>query len=64
MLFAWNELLCMHNSCPNNEKNMSGSSTVYLVLKVHIWGIILAREEYVQSFWKSVVSMVSGSDTS
>ena len=41
---------CVYASCNNNQNNMSYSTTGCLILKVPIWGINFAREEYLQSF--------------
>ena len=55
MLCARNQLFSVNNSCHNNENNMSNSNTGYLILKVYMWDIMFAREEYFQSFSKSGV---------
>ena len=46
MLCACNQLFCMHNSCHVDENNLSSSNTGYPILKVHIWDIKFAMEEY------------------
>ena len=62
MFFAFNQLFCVYNSCQNNENNMSDSNIEYTVLKVHTRDIMFARDEYLQSFWKSVVSTAKHPD--
>ena len=57
MLCACNQLFCVHNSCHNNVNNMFDSNTGCPILKVHMWDIMFAREEYLQSFWKSGTPM-------
>ena len=39
----------MHNGCENNENNMSNSNAGYPILKVYMWDIMFAKEEYLQS---------------
>ena len=52
----------MHNGCENNENNMSNSNAGYPTLKVHMWDIMFAKEEYLQSVWKLVVPMAEHPD--
>ena len=49
MLCTCNQLFCVHSGCHNNENNMSDSNTDV--------GHHVRKEEYLQSFWKSGVSM-------
>ena len=62
MLCACSQLLCVHSSCHNNENNMSDNNTRCSTLKVHMWDIIFAREENLQSFKKSGVPMAKHLD--
>ena len=62
MLCACNQLLYVHSSCHNNENNMSDSNTGSPILKVHMWDIIFAKGEYLQSFRKSGVPMAKHPD--
>ena len=62
MLRVFNQLLYMHNSCHNNENNMSDSNTGCPILKVHMWDFIFASGEYLQSFWKSGVPVAKDLD--
>ena len=62
MLCTCNQLFCVHNSCHNNENNISHGNTGCPMLKVHMWEIMFAREEYFQSFWKSGVPIAKHPD--
>ena len=57
MFCACNQLQYLRNSCHNNENNISDSNTDCPILKMHVYDIMFAREEYLQSFWKSGVPM-------
>ena len=47
---AYNQLFRVQNSCRNNENNMSDSNTGCPIIKVQMWDIMFAREEYLQNF--------------
>ena len=62
MDWACNQLLSVHNSCHNNENNMSDTNIGCPISKSLMWDIMFAREEYLQSFWKPVVLMTKHPD--
>ena len=62
IICASNQLFCVHNSCHNNENNMSDTKPGCPILKVHMWDIMFSREEYLRSYWKSGVPMAKHPD--
>ena len=49
--------------CPTvNENSMPNYNTKRLILKVHIWDIMFAREKYLESIWKSGTPMARHPD--